>query len=232
MSFRDDVNALLHMEITDDQCQKFKDYFHFLIDYNQVTNLTRITEEDEVYYKHFYDSLTLVNVLDFKHIQTICDMGAGAGFPSIPLKIVYPHLHVTIVDSLGKRITFLKQLVERLQLSHIYLFHDRSEIFSKSHQKSFDVVTARALGNLSLILEMGMPMVKKEGFFIAPKGLNYEVEVSEANNAINILGAKIVNIVEFDLPHQYGHRTNILLKKIKHTQGYPRTYSQMSNKPL
>ncbi|MDY0294355.1 MAG: 16S rRNA (guanine(527)-N(7))-methyltransferase RsmG [Acholeplasmataceae bacterium] len=230
--FKDDINSLLNIEITDEQLKQFDDYYHFLIVYNNITNLTRITDQDEVFYKHFYDSLTLTNVIDFKTVQSICDMGAGAGFPSIPLKIMYPHLSITIVDSLGKRITFLEQLIEKLNLTHVSLFHDRSEIFAKTHQASFDVVTARALGNLNLILEMGMPMVKKDGFFIAPKGQNYEVEVTDATKAINLLGARIIDIKTFELPYSYGKRANILLKKIKHINGYPRSYSQMLNKPL
>ncbi|MBN2300853.1 MAG: 16S rRNA (guanine(527)-N(7))-methyltransferase RsmG [Acholeplasmataceae bacterium] len=230
--FKDDIKDLLKTDITHEQLKQFDDYYQFLVAYNNITNLTRIIDQDEVFYKHFYDSLTLSNVIDFNSIQTVCDMGAGAGFPSIPLKIMYPHLKITIVDSLGKRITFLEHLIEKLNLTHVSLFHDRSENFAKTHQLSFDVVTARALGNLNLILEMGIPMVKKDGYFIAPKGQNYEIEVTEASKAVDLLGVKIINIKTFELPNSYGKRANILLKKIKHVNGYPRSYSQMINKPL
>ena len=114
--FKDDVKDNLQIELTEFQLKQFDIYYKFLIEYNEVTNLTRITDEEEVYYKHFYDSLTIVKSLDMNGINTLCDMGAGAGFPSIPLKIMYPHLQITIIDSLGKRITFLKLLIEKLNL--------------------------------------------------------------------------------------------------------------------
>lgn len=232
MSFKEDVFKYLNIKISDYQLNQLDLYYQFLISYNSITNLTRITDEIEVYYKHFFDSLSLSNVIDFKLINTLCDMGAGAGFPSIPLKIVFPHLQITIVDSLGKRITFLQKLIEILHIEHVELVHDRIENYAKSHQISYDVVTARALGNLSLILEMGMPMVKKDGFFIAPKGDHYQIELNDAKNAIEILGAKIATIKNFDLPQQYGKRVNLLFKKMKHSKGYPRSYSQMIKKPL
>jgi 16S rRNA (guanine527-N7)-methyltransferase len=159
-------------------------------------------------------------------------MGSGAGFPSIPLKIMFPHLKITIVDSLNKRINFLMQLIEKLHLSDISLYHQRVEDFAINHQKEFDVVTARALGHLSLISEMGIPMVKKEGYLIAPKGQQAELEIEEAQQAIDYLGGTIVIKKRFELPQNYGQRTNILIKKVKHISGFPRTYTQMVNKPL
>lgn len=232
MSFEKDMMELLGISLTSSQIEQFSQYFEFLIEYNKITNLTRITEKDEVYYKHFYDSVTLINTLDFKNMVTLCDMGAGAGFPSIPLKIVFPHLKVTIIDSLGKRITFLKQLVERLGLHDVWINHDRNELFAVKHQQEYDVVTARALGQLSLILEMGIPMLKVGGFFIAPKGGNCDDEIKESENALHTLGGEIKKIIRFDLPHQFGQRTNILVQKVKHIKGYPRTFTQMSHKAL
>ncbi|HAX02087.1 MAG: 16S rRNA (guanine(527)-N(7))-methyltransferase RsmG [Tenericutes bacterium GWC2_34_14] len=232
MDFKIDIKKELKLEVTPEQMHLFEIYYEFLISYNQITNLTRITEINEVFYKHFYDSLSLVNVLDFNHIDSVCDMGAGAGFPSIPLKIMFPHLKITIVDSLNKRITFLTQLVEKLHLSDISLYHQRIEEFAINHQNEFDVVTARALGHLSLISEMGIPMVKNDHFFIAPKGQQAELEIEEAENAIKYLGGQIVNKKQFELPQGYGQRMNILIKKTKHISGFPRTYTQMMNKPL
>ncbi|MCF7931087.1 MAG: 16S rRNA (guanine(527)-N(7))-methyltransferase RsmG, partial [Acholeplasmataceae bacterium] len=167
MKFKEDISKELNIEITEEQATQFETYYQFLIEYNEITNLTRITEKEEVYYKHFYDSLTLVKSINFNEIESICDMGSGAGFPSIPLKIIYPHLQVTIVDSLNKRIIFLNKLVDKLGLVDIKLIHNRVEVFALDNQMEFDLVTARALGNLSLILEMGIPMTKIGGKFIA-----------------------------------------------------------------
>lgn len=230
--FKSGLELLLGQSLTDGQMDQFETYYHFLVEYNQITNLTRITDKHEVYYKHFYDSLTLTNVCDFSAVLTICDMGSGAGFPSIPLKIIYPHLHVTIIDSLGKRITFLTKLIQKLQLDNVELIHDRIETFALSHQKSFDVVTARALGHLSLICEMGIPMLKENGYFIAPKGSNYQSEVDDAKKAISTLGGSIDKMIVFQLPFDYGQRANILIQKKKHIQGYPRSFALMNKKTL
>lgn len=194
MNFEKDLNELIGFALSAWQIEQFNLYFEYLIEYNKITNLTRITEKEEVFYKHFYDSVTLVNTLDFSKVNSICDMGAGAGFPSLPLKIVFPHLNVTIVDSLGKRITFLNLLVAKLKLNNVEINHDRNEVFALKHQQEYDVVTARALGNLSLILEMGMPMLKVNGSFIAPKGVQCDQEIDESGNALQILGGKITKM--------------------------------------
>jgi len=232
MNFKEDLLKELNVEISEEQSIQFELYYHFLIEYNRITNLTRITEKEEVYYKHFYDSLTLVKSIDFNQIESMCDMGSGAGFPSIPLKIIYPHLKITIVDSLNKRIIFLNQLVEKLKLAHIILIHDRVEVFAIKHQMKFDLVTARALGSLSLISEMGIPMIKIGGKFIALKGANYEKEYKESIKGIEYLGCKIDETKQYILPNQYGTRFHIVISKIKHIQGYPRQFSIMSKKPL
>lgn len=232
MDFEKDLKEVLKLDVSTYQLNQFQTYYRFLTEYNKVTNLTRITNEMDVYYKHFYDSLTLTTLVDFNKIQTLCDMGAGAGFPSIPLKILYPHLHVTIVDSLGKRIQFLTQLVEKLQLVGVELFHERCEVFALKHQLTYDVVTARALGHLALILEMGMPMLKVNGLFIAPKGGEPDQEIQESNHAIDSLGGNLVKVIKFDLPNHFGKRSNLLIKKQSHITGYPRPFAQMSNKPL
>lgn len=232
MNFEKDIEKLLGISLSLEQMDQFNVYYEFLVEYNKITNLTRITEKEEVFYKHFYDSITLANTTDFYKVNSLCDMGAGAGFPSIPLKIVFPHLDITIVDSLGKRITFLNQLVEKLHLNNVSINHDRNEVFALRHQLKYDVVTARALGHLSLILEMGMPMLKLDGYFIAPKGALCDQEINEAMHALEVLGGKIVKVVRFDLPNDYGQRANILITKIKHTKGYPRTFAQMSHKAL
>jgi 16S rRNA (guanine527-N7)-methyltransferase len=232
MKFKNDTVENLNLQVSSDQLTKFENYYKFLIEYNQITNLTRITEKNDVYYKHFYDSLSITQCVDFKEINTLCDMGAGAGFPSIPLKILFPHLKVTIVDSLGKRITFLKKLIELLNLDDVQLVHDRVELFAKNHHNLFDLVTARAFGGLSEMIEMAIPMCKQKGLFVAMKSSEYQEEINRAKNALNILACQIIKVTTFDLPQNYGFRSIIAIQKNKHIQGYPRDYSQISKKPL
>lgn len=232
MKFREDLMSELSITINDEQLEKFHVYYQYLIEYNKITNLTRITEKNDVFYKHFFDSLTLAKSVDIKAYSSLCDMGSGAGFPSIPLKIIYPHLKITIVDSLNKRITFLSNLVDKLNLEDVELVHDRVENFATNHQMHFDLVTARALGHLSLITEMGMPMLKKDGYFIGLKAKQFEDELNQAKSAIATLGGQIENIHEMILPHDYGYRVHILIKKARHIKGYPRSYVNMTKKPL
>lgn len=232
MNFKNDLLKELNIEITNIQEKQFEVYYQFLIEYNKITNLTRITEKEEVYYKHFFDSLTIAKSLNLHEIESICDMGSGAGFPSIPLKIIYPHLHITIVDSLNKRITFLKQLAEKLELGYLDIIHDRVETYALKNQAKFDLVTARALGNLSLISEMGIPMTKIGGKFIALKGINYEDEYLESKKGIEYLGCKVLDIKKYILPNQFGTRFHIVISKTKHVIGFPRQFSVMNKKPL
>lgn len=232
MMFKEEVLKDLDINLSIEQLNQFKQYYEQMIEYNKHTNLTRIIEEKEVYYKHFYDSLTLAKSIDISQVKTICDMGSGAGFPSIPLKIVFPHLEITIIDSLNKRISFLESLVKNLNLDFVELFHERVETYAIKHQNVFDVVTARALGQLSLISEMGIPMLKTNGLLVAFKALNYQEELEISSNAIKVLGGKIQKIESFNLPYDYGHRTHIIIKKSKHIKGYPRQFSIMTKKPL
>lgn len=231
--FNKSVKEELNIELSDAQIDQFNKYYDFLIAYNRVTNLTRITEKEDVFYKHFYDSMTLVKSIDLNSVQTLCDMGAGAGFPSIPLKIIFPHLKITIIDSLGKRITFLKQLLELLSIDNVDLVYDRIENHAQNHRELYDVVTARALGKLPLILELGMPMIKTDGHFIAYKTSNYEDELFQSTDAIKLLGGKLKSITPIKLPDQYGDRTHIIISKIKKSPSiYPRSFSAIKKKSL
>lgn len=231
--FKDDVKDNLQIELTEFQLKQFDIYYKFLIEYNEVTNLTRITDEEEVYYKHFYDSLTIVKSLDMNGINTLCDMGAGAGFPSIPLKIMYPHLQITIIDSLGKRITFLKLLIEKLNLDDVFLVYDRIENYAKNHHDNFDLVTARALGKLPLILELGLPMAKINSFFVAYKSKSYEEELNDSSNALKLLGGKVIEVIPFEIPSAYGDRVHIIIQKHKKSPLiYPRSFSAIKKKSL
>ena len=158
------------IELSDKQQQQFQTYYQMLVEWNEKMNLTSITEEHEVYLKHFYDSIATSFYTNLTKELTICDVGAGAGFPSIPLKIIFPNLKVTIVDSLNKRIHFLNQLAEALELDNVSFVHDRAETYGKGdYRASYDIVTARAVARLSVLSELCLPLVKKGGHFIAVK---------------------------------------------------------------
>jgi len=231
VNFSDSLKEL-NIELTEAQLSMFEIYYTFLLEYNQITNLTRITDHEEVFYKHFYDSLALAAAIDMHEVTSLCDMGAGAGFPSLPLKIIYPHLEITIVDALNKRIKFLEQLVIKLNMENVKLIHDRIETYAIKHLDAFDIVTARALGSLSMITEMGIPMTKKSGKLVAYKAIQYEEEVKESKNAFLILGSEIESIKHYNLPNEFGSRVLILVKKNKSVQGYPRSFAIMTKKPL
>lgn len=228
------IEALLKQGITltNKQLQQFHQYYETLIEWNNKMNLTAITQKEDVYLKHFYDSLTISFDYDFNH-QSLCDIGAGAGFPSIPLKIIYPDLKITIVDSLTKRITFLKHLVEVLQLDQVEAISARAEEYAKDHRESFDIVTARAVARLNILDELCLPLVKPNGYFITLKGLKAKEELSEAKQGIEKLGGKVMNEVDFTLTDENDHRCNIYIQKIKTTPAkYPRAFGQIKKKPL
>lgn len=222
----------LDIELSDVQQVQFNTYFEYLSEQNKVMNLTAITEMKDVYYKHFYDSVSLVKAIDFNDIKTICDIGAGAGFPSIPLKIIYPHLTVTIVESLQKRIGFLTRLSLKLNMDGIELISNRAEIFAANNRNRFDLVTARAVAPIKILDELALPMVKKGGYLIAMKATNFEVELNEARNGIGILGGKVRNTVSFELPYDYGERHLLVIEKVKINDNFPRSYAQIKKKPL
>jgi 16S rRNA (guanine527-N7)-methyltransferase len=232
MNFKEDVLQLLNYDLSQEHLEKFDKYFDFLIEYNKVTNLTRITEKTEVYYKHFYDSIALINTIDFNTVDSLCDMGSGAGFPGIPIKILYPNIKLTIIDSLGKRIKFLEQLISKLDIKNIDIINDRIEVFGKNNQLKYDLVTARALGSMQLIVEMALPMTKLNGSFIAFKSTRYEEELQQSQNAIQLLGGEYLKTHEIELPNNHGFRSYVIIKKVKHTKGFPRQYAQMIKKPL
>ncbi|GFO98733.1 16S rRNA (guanine(527)-N(7))-methyltransferase RsmG [Lactobacillus helveticus] len=223
--------------LTDKQKEQFKLYFKFLIEVNEHVNLTRITEENEVYLKHFYDSITPLFVFGdvFKDGATLCDVGAGAGFPSIPLKILKPSLKVTIVDSLAKRLTFLKDLIAKLGLDNVELVHGRAEDVgqNKLYREKFDIVTARAVAKMSVLSEYCLPLVKKDGYFVALKGPKAEDELDEGKKALAVLGGKLIKDEELTLPGTTEERTLVLVKKVKETpKKYPRQAGTPRRKPI
>jgi 16S rRNA (guanine527-N7)-methyltransferase len=188
------------------QLEKFKIYFSFLIEYNEKINLTTLSSEKNIYLKHFYDSLLISKNIDLNKINTLSDLGTGAGFPSIPLKILFPHLKIFLIDSSLKKIIFLRSLVQKMNLTDVFLFHQRIE----QHYQKYDLVIARALGKLKLILKLAFPLIKKKGYFIAMKGPNYEKELQ--NFKISKLNLKKKFFLE--LPEQLGKRVNLLFQKI------------------
>jgi len=222
--------------ITEAKMRQFERYLELLQEWNEKINLTAITQREEVYLKHFYDSLTAGLYVDFsKGVHSLCDVGSGAGFPSIPLKIIYPELQITIVDSLKKRITFLEEIVKELGLSGVSLYHDRAETFGQNKQfrASFDFVTARAVARMSVLAELCLPLLKKQGTFIAMKAAHAPEELDEARSAIGKLGGKVRETYSFELPEEAGERNIILIDKKKGTPNkYPRRPGTPNKSPL
>ena len=221
-----------------EQMQQFADYYQLLVETNEHVNLTRITEKDEVYLKHFYDSITGAFAeprLESEDL-TLCDIGAGAGFPSLPLKIAFPQLKVTIVDSLNKRIAFLEALVAKLGLTDVTLIHDRAETFSAKnspYREKFDIVTARAVARLSVLSELCLPAAKISGEFIAYKASAAPEELQQGGAAIKQLGGKVQKTVTLTLLETDEERNIIVIDKIKATPNkYPRRPGLPSKKPI
>ena len=226
-----------NFDLTDKQKTQFEQYFKDLVETNEHVNLTRITDKEDVYLKHFFDSIT--PLFTFKDVftkgATLCDVGAGAGFPSIPLKILLPDLKITIVDSLAKRLTFLKELIAKLGLSEVELVHGRAEDVgqNKLYREHFDLVTARAVANMTVLSEYCLPLVKKGGYLVALKGPKAEGELEESSKAIQVLGGEKVSETELTLPNSDEERTLILIKKIKQTpKKYPRQVGTPRRKPI
>ncbi len=222
----------INIEITDKQLEQLEIYYELLIEYNKVMNLTGITEKNQVYLKHFYDSLTIAKIIDITKEETLCDIGTGAGFPGMVLKIIFPNLKVTLVDSLNKRIEFLKMVKEKLKLTNIEIIHSRIEDYAKDNREKFDIVTSRAVANLSILLEYAIPLVKVNKYFIAMKG-NAKEEIEAGKNAFKVLNSYIEKSLEFKLPIENSQRDLIKIKKISITnKKYPRKYSEIKKKKL
>ncbi|MDG0822664.1 MAG: 16S rRNA (guanine(527)-N(7))-methyltransferase RsmG [Staphylococcus equorum] len=222
------------IELSEEQQRQFQTYYQMLVEWNEKINLTSITEEHEVYLKHFYDSIAPSFYTDLTKELTICDVGAGAGFPSIPLKIIFPNLKVTIVDSLNKRINFLNQLAEALDLENVNFVHDRAETFGKGvYRESYDIVTARAVARLSVLSELCLPLVKKGGQFIALKSSKGEEELEEARFGLGILGGKVRETISYELPEEAGERQMMIIDKRSQTpKKYPRKPGTPNKSPL
>lgn len=225
------------IELSTTQKEQFATYFHELVETNKVMNLTSITEEEQVYLKHFYDSIVLgfVDESILHDELTLCDIGSGAGFPSLPLKIINPKLKVTIVDSLNKRIKFLDGLVQKLNLADVSLVHGRAEEVGKNSQfrESFDIVTARAVAAMNVLTEFCLPLVKIGGQFVAMKSEKAPEEMKTASYAIKTLGGEIKRQESVELPNDAGIRNFIFVSKVTKTpKKYPRKPGTPAKKPL
>ena len=223
----------INIKFTKEQLTKFYEYMNLLLQWNEKINLTAIIEPKEIILKHFIDSLTINRYL--KENSKLADVGTGAGFPGIPLKIVRPDLKITLVDSLNKRINFLNEVITRLNLKEISTVHSRIEDFGKNkeYREKFDFVTARAVANLSVLSEYLLPISKVGGKCICMKGSNVEEELDTGKNAIKILGGKINCIDQFELPESDISRNIIVLDKIKNTSAkFPRKAGVPSKEPL
>jgi 16S rRNA (guanine527-N7)-methyltransferase len=217
------------------QLEQFELYYELLVEWNEKMNLTAITDKPEVYLKHFFDSISPAFYYDFTQPMSICDVGAGAGFPSIPLKICFPHLKLSIVDSLQKRITFLNHLASKLDLQDVAFYHDRAETFGRKEgiRESFDVVIARAVARMAVLSELCLPLVKVNGTFIAMKAAAAEEELEQGETAIKVLGGEINRIEQFTLPIEQSERTIIFIEKKRKTpKKYPRKPGMPNKLPI
>ncbi len=222
----------IDIDITNEQLNQLEKYYNLVIEYNKVMNLTGITEKKEFYLKHFYDSLTLNKSINLKRVNNLCDIGSGAGFPGIVLKIVFPNIKITLIDSLNKRVNFLNEVIKKLELKDIVALHDRAEIFSKNNIEKYDLITARAVAKLNILLEISMPMLKINGYFIAMKS-NIEEEITNINEVEEKLKCKLIDIKKFKLPIENSVRTLVKVQKKDKTPNiYPRKFEQIKKKPL
>ncbi len=224
-----------HIELSEKQLEQFQIYYEYLLEVNQVMNLTAITQKNEVIWKHFLDSLSIVQAVDLKSMKYLIDVGTGAGFPGIPLKIAFPHLHVTLMDSLNKRVKFLNETGNKLGLDNMIAIHSRAEELGKNkeHREKYDLCVSRAVANLSVLSEYCLPFVKIDGYFVSYKGNHIEEESRGASCAIEKLGGKIEKQIGFTLPESDIERTFIQIKKVRQTPGkYPRKAGLPAKEPL
>lgn len=225
----------LNIELNEKQREQFHRYYELLVEWNKVMNLTGITEYDEVNEKHFVDSLAVAKVIDLKKIDTVLDIGTGAGFPGLPLKIAYPHLNVVLMDSLQKRINFLNTVVDELGLKNVENLHGRAEDYAKKveYREQFDLCVSRAVANLSTLSEYCIPFTKVGGVFVSYKSGEIDQEVKDSGNAIKLLGGELEEIVKFQLPDTDINRSFVKIKKVAATKKkYPRKAGMPSKEPL
>ncbi|ERI04867.1 16S rRNA (guanine(527)-N(7))-methyltransferase RsmG [Aneurinibacillus aneurinilyticus] len=236
-----DAATLRHMAadrgiaLSEEQMAQFEKYYELLVEWNEKMNLTGITEKSQVYEKHFYDSITPAFYYDFTSVGSVIDVGSGAGFPGIPLKICFPSLKLTILDSLNKRLVFLQEVTRQLRLENVEFVHSRAEDAGrdKKYREQFDMATARAVARMNVLTELCIPFVKTGGIFLVMKGANVEEELNEGKKAIKALGGKTEKVETFELPEEKSERNIIIIRKQERTPAaYPRKAGTPAKKPL
>ena len=225
----------LGITLNEVQKRQFLQFYELLVEWNKVMNLTGITEYEEVNEKHFVDSLSIVKAIDMDSVETVIDIGTGAGFPGIPLKIAFPNLKVVLLDSLNKRIQFLNTVIDTLQLTGIQTIHGRAEDFAKqqAYRERFDLCVSRAVANLATLSEYCLPYVRVDGMFIPYKSGEITEELRQSQNAIHVLGGKVADVVKFRLPGTEIGRSFVKIKKVQNTaKKYPRKAGLPSKEPI
>lgn len=219
--------------LSEEQLKQFEMYANILQVESKKYNLTTITDLEDIYVKHFYDSLLIAKMVNLNQNIKLADLGSGAGFPGIPLKIAFPNLDITLIEPTTKRCKFLEQVIEKLNLQKIKVINDRAENYVEKERESFDLLTARAVAPLNILLELAIPLLKINGEFIALKGSNAEEEMKEAQNALKKLSARLTNQLTLDLPNDKGTRSILEIQKVKATNSiYPRQYAKIKKQPL
>lgn len=221
--------------LTDKQRHQFIQYFEILVEWNRVMNLTAITEFQEVLLKHFVDSLSISGILNINDISDMIDVGTGAGFPGIPLKIAFPHLRITLLDSLKKRINFLDEVIEQLQLAHVEVIQGRAEEYArqKNYRETYDLCVSRAVANLSTLSEYCLPYIKEDGYFVSYKSGKIEEELAESEKSLSTLGGRLKKVHKFQLGNTDMSRSLlVIMKEHKTPSKYPRKAGTPAKDPI
>ena len=230
-NFNEEVKKL-GITLTKNQMNNLEKFYELLVSYNENVNLTRITEKEDVYLKHFYDSLTLIKAYNLRKEVSLCDVGTGAGFPGIVLAICFPQLNVTLIEKLRKKVDFLFLVKKELELPNLFICNEKVEVFARNNIEKYDIVTSRAFARLNKLVELCMPLVKVNAYFIPMKG-TLDEELTEATNAIEIMNSKLEEVVTFNLPVENSIRNLPIIKKIgNNKKKYPRDFSEIKKNPL
>ena len=233
-SFIEELNNL-NISCSEEQLKLLEEYYKFLIDYNSHTNLTTITNKEDVYLKHFYDSLTIFKEINTTDSYKILDIGSGAGFPGIILKIFNPNIKLYLMDSNNKKTTFLILLVDKLQLNNVTIINDRAELFINNHRDEFDIVVSRAVAKTAILIELSVPYLKVDGKLIIMKASNevLKEELDNCHNIYNLLNCKLEKVNSFNLPTQNSERNLVVIRKTGFTDSkYPRSYDKILKNSL